>query len=97
MEATKRRRIFRDVVRGYSTAVFNKKVVYIKHLTPHDQVELEEIEEGYFNSALNRGVPTEKDMLLFLKDEEQWTEKDEKLIEEKTFYLENLKKTKGKK
>jgi hypothetical protein len=96
VEATKRRRIFRDVVRGYSTALFNDKLVYIKHLTPHDQVELEEIEERYFDSALSRGVPTEQDMLSFLRDEEQWTEEDEKFIEEKTFYVENLKKTKGK-
>lgn len=96
METTKRRKIFRDIVRGYSTALFNDKLVYIKHLTPHDQVELEEIEERYFDSALRRGVPTEQDMLSFLKDEEQWTEEDEKFIEEKTFYVENLKKTKSK-
>ena len=40
-----------DIVRGYSTTLFEDKEVYIKHLTPHDQVELEEIEERYFNQA----------------------------------------------
>ena len=92
MEATKRRRVFRDVVRGYSTTILDDQLVYIKHLTPHDQVELEEIEEGYYNEAKRRGVPTEKDMLEFLKDEGQWLEADEKVITEKTFYLKNLKK-----
>lgn len=93
MEATKRRRIFRDVVRGYSSTILNDQLVYIKHLTPHDQVELEEIEEQYHNEALRRGVPTEADMLEFLKSEEQWTDADEKIIAQKTLYLQNLRKT----
>lgn len=92
MEATRRRRIFRDIVRGYSTTLFEDRVVYIKHLTPHDQVELEEIEERYFNQAKKRGVPTEQDMLDYLKKEDQWTDADERIITEKTIYLENLKK-----
>jgi len=92
VESTKRRRIFRDVVRGYSSTLFNDKLVYIKHLTPHDQVELEEIEERYHNEALKRGVPTEADMLEFLKGEGQWLDEDERVITEKTLYLENLKK-----
>jgi hypothetical protein len=92
VEATRHRRIFRDVVRGYSTALFEDRTVYIKHLTPHDQVELEEIEENYFNQAKKRGVPTEQDMLDYLKDEGQWTDSDEKIITEKTLYLENLQK-----
>ncbi len=92
MESTKRRRIFRDVVRGYSSALFNDDIVYIKHLTPHDQVELEEIEERYHNDALRRGVPTEADMLNFLKEEGQWLDEAERLITEKTLYVENLKK-----
>jgi hypothetical protein len=93
VEATKRRRIFRDVVRGYSSTILNDQLVYIKHLTPHDQVELEEIEEQYHNEALRRGVPTEADMLEFLKSEEQWTDADEKIIAQKTLYLQNLRKT----
>jgi len=96
VEAVKRRKIFRDVVRGYSSAIIEEDFVYIKHLTPHDQVELEEIEEKYYQSALRRGVPTEEDMLLFLKQEGQWTEKDEKIIEDKTLFIESLKTAKNK-
>ncbi len=54
MEAVKRRKIFRDVVRGYSSTILDEDFVYIKHLTPHDQVELEEIEEKYFDIACER-------------------------------------------
>ena len=91
MEAVKRRKIFRDVVRGYSTTVLDKDFVYIKHLTPHDQVELEEIEENYFDIALKKGVPTESDMMEFLIQEEQWSEKDDQFIQDKKYFLETLK------
>ena len=93
METTRRRRIFRDVVRGYTTTLLDGEFVYIKHLTPHDQVELEEIEEKYYQNAQSRGVPTEAEMIEYLKEEGQWTDADEKVIAEKTFYLENLRKT----
>ena len=96
METVKRRKIFRDVVRGFSTTTLEEDFVYIKHLTPHDQVELEEIEEKYFNIALRKGVPTEEDMLANLKDEGQWTDKDEKFIQDKELFLENLRKAKTK-
>lgn len=96
METVKRRKIFRDVVRGFSTTTLEEDFVYIKHLTPHDQVELEEIEEKYFNIALRKGVPTEEDMLVYLKDEGQWTDKDEKFIQDKELFLENLRKAKTK-
>ena len=96
MATVKRRKIFRDVVRGFSTTTLEEDFVYIKHLTPHDQVELEEIEEKYFNIALRKGVPTEEDMLAYLKDEGQWTDKDEKFIQDKELFLENLRKAKTK-
>jgi len=96
VDTVRRRKIFRDVVRGYSTATLDNEFVYIKHLTPHDQVELEEIEEKYHNDALRRGVPTEEDMLIFLKDEGQWSEKDDKFIRDKQFFIESLKTAKNK-
>ena len=96
MDTVRRRKIFRDVVRGYSTTTLDNEFVYIKHLTPHDQVELEEIEEKYHNDALRRGVPTEEDMLIFLKDEGQWSEKDDKFIRDKQFFIESLKTAKNK-
>jgi hypothetical protein len=96
VETVKRRKIFRDVVRGYSSTILEEDFVYVKHLTPHDQVELEEIEERYFNIALRKGVPTEEEMLLFLKEEEQWSDADDKFIEDKKYFLDTLKTAKSK-
>ena len=96
MDGSTHRRIFRDIVRGYSSSTLNDRLIYIKHLTPHDQVELEEIEEKYYNIALQKGVPNEEDMLIYLKDEEQWTDEDEKFIEDKKIFIESLNKAKSK-
>ena len=96
METVRRRKIFRDVVRGFSTTILKEDFVYIKHLTPHDQVELEEIEEKYFSIALKKGVPTEEDMVEYLKQEGQWTDADDKFIVDKQLFIENLKNAKNK-
>ena len=91
METVARRKIFRDIVRGYSTSIIEEEFVYIKHLTPHDQVELEEIEYKYFKIAEKRGVPTESDMLAFLDKEGEWTSSDEQGIERKKIFIKGLK------
>jgi hypothetical protein len=96
VETVARRKIFRDIVRGYSAAIIEEEFVYIKHLTPHDQVELEEVEDKYFKIAQKRGVPTEKDMLDFLIKEGEWSEAEDKIIEEKTTFIDSLKKARDK-
>jgi hypothetical protein len=96
VEGASYRKIFRDIVRGYSTAIFSDKQIYIKHLSPHDQVELEEIQEKYFNIALKRGVPTEEDMLEYLKSEGSWTHEDEEIISSKKAFISSLEKARTK-
>ena len=96
METVARRKIFRDIVRGYSTAIIEEEFVYIKHLTPHDQVELEDVEAKYFKIAERRGVPTEKEMVDFLVKEGEWSDKDDKIIEEKKLFVDSLKTARNK-
>jgi hypothetical protein len=90
VDATAYRKNFRDIVRGYSSSDYGGKTVYIKHLTPHDQVEIEEIEKNYHDRALKRGVPTEEDMLTLLKKEGDWTDEEETRIEQKKAFLQGL-------
>ena len=84
------RRIFCDIVRGYSKTSFGKKDVFIKHLTTHDQVDLEDIEEDYFNKARARGVPTEKESIDLLIKDGNWSEDDDLEIERNKLYIEQL-------
>lgn len=94
-QATQHRKAFRDIVKGFSPAEVGGKTVYIKHLTPHDQVELEDVENHYFSVAESRGLPTEEEMLAFLKQEGDWTADDELEIKKLENFIESLRKSKS--
>ena len=93
-QATQHRKAFRDIVKGFSPAEIDDKTVYIKHLTPHDQVELEDVERHYYQIAESRGLPTEEEMLAFLKQEGDWTDSDEREISKLEGFIESLQKSK---
>ena len=88
------RKVFTDIVKGYSLAKYNSRSVYIKHLDTHDQVNLEDIKDSFYESAKKRGLPTEKEALNGLKEDRLWTDNDENFIETQTSYVENLIKGK---
>ena len=90
------RRAFRDIVRGFSTSELNGELVYIKHLSPHDQVELEDLTEFYKNEAESRGLPTNEDMLELLREQGDWTEADENEIKKIESFIETLQTAKSK-
>ncbi|MBN86368.1 MAG: hypothetical protein CL885_02460 [Dehalococcoidia bacterium] len=90
------RRAFRDIVRGFSTSELNGELVYIKHLSPHDQVELEDLTEFYKNEAESRGLPTNEDMLELLREQGDWTEADENEIKKIESFIETLQAAKSK-
>ena len=95
-KATEHRKAFRDIVRGYSVVEYLGALVYIKHLTPHDQVELEEITDLYHNKAAERGLPTEKETLEILKEGGDWTEEDEAFIFRTSEYIKSMTQAKSK-
>ena len=94
--ATEHRKAFRDVVRGFSSEIYNEEIVYIRHLTPHDQVELEDITNLYIAKAKKRGLPTDQEILDFLEKEGDWTQKDEDKITKIEGFLDNLNTAKKK-
>jgi hypothetical protein len=93
-KATQHRKAFRDIVRGFSTSELGGDLIYIKHLTPHDQVELEDITELYHNRAKDRGLPTEEETLRTLKSEGDWTQKDEDEIEKRQNFIDVMEQAK---
>jgi len=96
VEKVSYRKNFRDIVRGYSSSNYKGQSVYIKHLTPHDQIEIEEIEENYYNKAVKRGVPTREEMLSLLREEGDWTDAEEAGLEKERVFLKNLIEAKSK-
>lgn len=87
--------MFRDISRGYTTTKLFDVEVYIQHLTTHDQVDLEEIQDKYYADAEFRGVPTEKDMLGFLRESGDWSDEDDEEIKKLEEFIEILQSQKS--
>ena len=90
------RKSFRDIVRGYSSVEYLESLVFVKHLTPHDQVELEDINELHFKHAQSRGLPTEEETLSLLYSDKTWTQEDDKIIEKSKNYIQSMQDSKRK-
>ncbi len=88
------RKVFRDIIRGYSEVTIYKKNYYVKHLRSLDQVSIDEIEEDYLNEALRRGIPSREDVLKDLIASGDWSEKEEKEIKKLESFIEQLQKNK---
>tara|TARA_B100000424_G_C22944388_1_gene502557 strand:- start:1572 stop:2570 length:999 start_codon:yes stop_codon:yes gene_type:complete len=90
LEQTLFKRIFRDVVRGHSINYYNNKKIYVKHLGVNEQVDLDDYRLEHLERAKQRGIPEEKEVLKFLKDSGDWTDKDEKDISDQYSFIQSL-------
>jgi hypothetical protein len=84
------KRILRDVTRGFSVSRFKEKRIYVKHLGLIDQVDIDDYREEHYERAKKRGVPTEAEALEILLENGDWTKEEEKEIETKTKFVEQL-------
>lgn len=92
----KLKKIYRDIVLGYSSFNYNNEKIYIKHLHDFDSIVLEEKSEYFSKLAADKGLPNEKERLEYLKKEEIWTEKQEQELKEQIDYLDSIKTSKTK-
>ncbi len=95
MDLSNYRKIFKEIVQGCTKVFIRGKNYYIKHLTAHDQVDIDEVYEFHLARALERGIPSEADSLKALKNEGQWTDADEKQIDRLEVFIEQLQKNKS--
>lgn len=94
MDFTEYRKIFRDIVKGKTEVLLQGEKFYIKHLSALDQVDIDDIKKMYYDSAIDRGIPSEAEVLKSLHDEEVWTEEQEKEIENQKAFIGQLQKNK---
>lgn len=95
MELSEYRKIFKEIIQGCTKASVQGEVYYIKHLTAHDQVDIDEVYKKYLAQALDRGIPSEEDSLEALKSDGQWTNAEEKQIDKLEVFIEQLQKNKS--
>tara|TARA_Y100000310_G_C20629834_1_gene788012 strand:+ start:762 stop:1751 length:990 start_codon:yes stop_codon:yes gene_type:complete len=88
------RYLFKDIVSGFSEVEVGGELLFIKHLSALDQVELEVLEEKFYASAKAKGLPTEEESLKRLEEEQMWLPEDEAKITEQKKYIESLQNTK---
>jgi len=88
------RKLFRDIVQGYSEAQLGEDSVYIKHFSTHDQVSYNDTYDKYFEIAQARELPTEREILEFQKKEGFWTDEDDDFIERQEMYISAMRANK---
>lgn len=88
------RKIFRDIIRGYSQVSVDGNTYYIKHLSAIDQVEIDEVEEVYLKKALDRGIPSREEVLKDLMKSGDWSQDEENEIKRLETFIEQLQKNK---
>ena len=89
------RRAFSDISRGFSFAIHEGDKFFIKHLSHHDQVDMDIIHDKYLTLALDNGTPTNEEKLRFLiEDEESWSQEDEEFIKNQRSMIEAMENAK---
>jgi len=88
------RKAFSDISRGYSQVLYQGKRLFIKHLSHHDQVDLDIIYKQAYEEAQQKGAPTEKEALLQLEQNDIWTKQEDVKLNNEKKYLESLIKDK---
>lgn len=83
-----------EIFDGYSECEFDGRLVYLKHLTVKDQRYIHVYYEKYKNSAIKRGVKTEKEILDGLKEDGLWNSDDDFKIATLETEIQNLNITK---
>ena len=92
----KYRKLYRDVLRGYSEFKYGNKFVYIKHFNEADLGDIEAHDEELYYEAKSKGVTTEEEKLDLLIRDELWTKEKEDFIKERSAEIINLRQTLGK-
>ena len=80
-KAPQYRRIFRDIVRGFSDCKVLGKKLYLKHLSSQDQVDLDDVYQEHLEHALSRGIESKAETLKKIHEEGIWTEEQDKELE----------------
>lgn len=88
------RKTFLEVSQGYTPFFFDKKALYIKHLSHGDHVELEDIQDRFEKKARDSGLPTEAEQLEFIKKEKLWDPREDKKLNDKKEYVAGLERGK---
>jgi hypothetical protein len=90
------RKLFSDIIQGYTLAHYRGQKVLIKHFTSLDQGLIDSDYDQFFQNARQEGLPTSEERVRLLIEQGIWTDKDEGFIAQQKFFISNLQRTKSK-
>lgn len=73
-EERKLRRIYSEIINGFSVTRYLKKDVYIRHSGTLNNLELDYLYTQYYEDAVSKGYPTEEERVASLKKDGIWNE-----------------------
>jgi hypothetical protein len=86
------RRTFLDISNGYSTVNYHGNILYVRHLSHKEHLNLDELEAECFAEAKSKGLFNEKQQLDYLIKNDLWSNKKNNEIEQQKSYITSLKK-----
>jgi hypothetical protein len=89
------RKIYSEVIAGYSLSVHKQNIVYIKHFNPIDLLEFDFKYQQRYSKLVAGGIPTEKERIELLIRDKMWDDVKENGIKQAREYIEDLYNSKS--
>jgi len=93
LDEEKYRALFSRIIKGYSETEYKGEQIFIKHFTESDVGFVSERQNSFFKNAKDQGLPTEKEKLIILHEQDIWTKKDEEEFENIQEEIKNQEQT----
>jgi len=90
------RKLYSEIIQGYSVTFYKKDRILVKHFTALDQGLIDSEYEFYYNEAIREGLPNAEQRLESMIEQEVWSRKDEAWINSQRLFISNLVSTKSK-
>ena len=87
------KRVYHELINGYSVLTYDKKDIFVKHVSEYDLGALELYAEMHHKEAKKRGLPTEEEKVKLLIENGIWHDSDEKKIKNLIETLGTLQET----
>ncbi len=86
-------KVLTDIVKGYSKATIEGKEVFLMHVSPIYENEVEEYKLFKYDEAISKGLFSEKEKFALLQKDKLWTEEDDLELTQYQDMLDNLHNT----
>ena len=88
------RKVYADIINGYSTVESSKEEIYVRHLNETDIGLLSSKYKFHYKEAQSQGLLTTKQKIQLLKDQQIWSEEEDMEIKKLSIELERNVTTK---